>query len=159
MSRSRYHIPDEPKPSGLAHLAVDPMWPLFAQMLAGSWLGLPWFLLNSLALGSPTRNREILWMLFCVFGTLGLYFAYMHVVDQELLGVTARRIAVLSFVVLKLIVGYVLYLKQSRVFEIWTYYGGQARNGVIVLMVGAFIGRAFVLDAAANYFVLMIILA
>lgn len=159
MSRARYQIPDEPKPSGLAHLAVDPMWPMFAQMLAGSWLGLPWFLVNSFALGSPTRNREILWILLCLFGTVGLYLAYMHAIDQGWLTKMASRISVLSFAVLKLVVAYVLYLKQARVFEIWTHYGGQARNGMLVLLAGAFIGRTFVLDAAANYFILMVILA
>lgn len=158
MSRVRYQIPDEPKHSGLAHLAVDPMWPMFAQMMAGSWLGLPWFLLNSLALGSPTRKSEMLWMLGCVLGTMGLYFAYMHASQLGLLHGTSRRIALLAFVVLKLIVGYVLYLKQARVFEIWTHYGGQARNGIMVFLIGAFVGRAYVLDAA-QYVLLVAILA
>lgn len=158
MKRARYQIPDEPKPSGLTHLAVDPMWPMFAQMMAGSWLGLPWFLLNSLALGSPTRKSEMLWMLSCVLGTIGLYFAYMQASHLGLLDGSGRRIALLSFVVLKLIVGYVLYLKQARVFEIWTHYGGQARNGLFVLAIGALVGRAYVLDAA-QYVLLVAILA
>ena len=56
---SSYRLPDEPKPGRLERLVTDPIWPLFATMLAGAWLGLPWFAFNAFALGSPTRWREL----------------------------------------------------------------------------------------------------
>jgi hypothetical protein len=35
---SSYRIEDEPRPGGLEHLAVGPVWPFFSLMFAGSWL-------------------------------------------------------------------------------------------------------------------------
>ena len=51
-----YRIGDEPRPGALARVAVDPMWPLLAVMLGGVWLSWPWFVLNGVVVGSPTRQ-------------------------------------------------------------------------------------------------------
>ena len=54
-----YEIIDEPRASRASSLAVDPLWPFLATMLGGAWLGWPWFLVNSHALGSSTKGREV----------------------------------------------------------------------------------------------------
>ena len=59
MSDALYRIEDEPRPGALAHLVVSPMPILLAAMLGGPWLAWPWFVLNGIALGSPTLRREL----------------------------------------------------------------------------------------------------
>src|SRR5688500_9955283 len=54
-----YHLLDEPSPGRLANLVVNPFWPVLALMLTGGIIGWPWLVLNSLAIGSATKTREI----------------------------------------------------------------------------------------------------
>ena len=54
-----YRIIDEPAPTALERTIVNPTWPLFASMFAGSWLAFPWFVLNAFALGG--RRRFAAW--------------------------------------------------------------------------------------------------
>ena len=68
----RYRIMDEPSPSSVARWAVKPFWPLLATMMAGTWLGAPWFVFNGFALGSPTRRREIVLALVALLGSAAL---------------------------------------------------------------------------------------
>ncbi len=63
-----YHIPDEPRPAGLAHMTVNPFWPLLCVMFVGAGFSWAWFVLNGIAMGSPTRRRE-LWI--AIGGLLG----------------------------------------------------------------------------------------
>jgi len=42
-----YRIADEPRPGALSQLAVNPLWPLLAVMLGGTWIAWPWFALNT----------------------------------------------------------------------------------------------------------------
>ncbi|MBI1384467.1 MAG: hypothetical protein GC150_06110 [Rhizobiales bacterium] len=63
-SDGRYQIVDEPRPGALARFAMNPMIPIIVFMIFGSfWYVLSpgglLFILNSLALGGPTRAREI----------------------------------------------------------------------------------------------------
>lgn len=146
----RYLIADEPRPSGLAHLAVNPFWPLLAQMLCGSWLSLPWFVLNGAALGSPTQRREWLCVAASLLGSLALVFLISRAVDAGTLEGMSLRLAMLSIVALKIAMAYVLFVMQSRSFELWEYFGGKARNGVLVLMAGFFV-RAKLLAALGSY--------
>lgn len=72
MAGNSYRIVDEPAPSALGRLAVNPFWIVIAGMLGPSFLGaivpepqllaLLWFGLNSFALSSPTRRAELLWI-------------------------------------------------------------------------------------------------
>jgi|SRR5262245_37335173 len=72
MTGSSYRIIDEPAPSALGRVAVDPFWIVIAGMLGPSFLSgvvpqpellvLLWFGLNSFALSSPTRRIEIIWI-------------------------------------------------------------------------------------------------
>ena len=52
-----YAIADEPIETQRRHLVVDPSGPLLAEMVCGTWLSLPWFAFNAMAMGSPTRRK------------------------------------------------------------------------------------------------------
>jgi hypothetical protein len=131
-----YRIVDEPAPSGLAHLIVHPMWPLLSIMFAGAWLALPWFILNSFALGSPTRRKELvlalLWPPVLVALTFGL--GLLH----TLLELPKGAMPYLSMCVIlwKLAVAYWLFDLQKRSFALHEYFGGPVRNGLPMVGVG-----------------------
>ncbi len=63
MADGAYRIIDEPAPSALSRLAVNPFWIVLAGMLLSRWqaLALMWFVVNGFALNSPTKLREIIW--------------------------------------------------------------------------------------------------
>lgn len=143
MTAAAYRLPDEPLPSGLARYAVDPMWPLLALMLGGNAFGLAWFVLNGLALGSPTRKREWACVALGLFGSAGLVFGLDALARAGWLQGSELRYAALSIVTLKLAVAYAIYMMQARCFEIWEHYGGVARNGLPLLLLIAVVGRGF----------------
>jgi hypothetical protein len=131
MSTLRYRIPDEPRPTGMAHLAVDPMWPLLALMLAGNVIGLLWFAVNSRALGSPTAMKEALYIAASLIGCVALSLTLAWCRQQGLLSDEQFEYAKLSLPALKIGIGYVLYTYQSRCAELVQHYGGIMRNGVV----------------------------
>jgi hypothetical protein len=141
-----YRIQDEPRPSGLAHLVVNPIWPTLAAMLAGAWLALPWFALNSYALGSVTRRRE--WVLAGV----ALPVTFLLLMGMGLLrmkGVVpegAMPYLAVGLDVWKLTVAYLLLTLQQRSFALHEYFGGAVRNGMFVMLLGSFFGRKVVSD-------------
>lgn len=143
MAASRsYHIEDEARPGALAHLAVNPLWPLLGTMLGGSWLGFTWFALNSIAVGSPTRTRELVLVAAGFLGSvalvLGLLALNANGVIHDQYDV---QYALLVLVLFKLGIAYTLYTLQVSTIGIYEYYGGTLRNGLIVLLVGAFVVR------------------
>jgi len=139
-----YRIQDEPSPSGLSHVVVNPVWPLLASMLAGAWLALPWFALNSFALGSATRRRE--WVLAAV--TLPVAFLLLLGMGLlrawEVVPPGAMPYLAVGLTVWKLTVAYQLFTLQQRSFALHEYYGGTVRNGMFVLLAGSFFGRTAV---------------
>lgn len=141
MATSRYAIPDEPRPGAQERWIVDPMWPLFAQMLGGSWLALPWFVFNGIALGSPTRRREWLLAGASLAGSAALLFAIAVIAKRYDLGRTGVQLALLAVVALKLGVGYALYMLQARSFELWRHYGGVPVNGMLPVVAAIFLER------------------
>jgi hypothetical protein len=72
MATGSYRIVDEPAPSALGRLAVNPFWIVLIGMLGPGFLAgivpepqllvLLWFGFNSVALSSPTRRAELLWV-------------------------------------------------------------------------------------------------
>jgi hypothetical protein len=72
MAAGSYRIVDEPAPSALGRLAFNPFWIVIAGMVGPGFLAgvvpepqllvLLWFGLNSIALSSPTRRAEIVWI-------------------------------------------------------------------------------------------------
>jgi hypothetical protein len=136
MAGARYAIPDEPLPGKLERWIVDPMWILFAQMLGGSWLALPWFVFNGVALGSPTRRRELALAATSLFGSAGLIWALAALGQMPRL---QFRLALLSLLAVKLGAAYALYLTQVRSFELWKHFGGQPRNAIVVVVASLFL--------------------
>ncbi len=131
-----YRILDEPSPSGLAHLIVHPMWPLLSIMLAGAWLAVPWFVLNSLALGSPTLRKELS---VAVLGSLGVLALALGLgLLHRLLRLPQGAISYLFVLIVlwKLAVGYWLFDLQKRTFALHEYFGGAVRNGMLVVAAG-----------------------
>jgi hypothetical protein len=145
----RYAIADEPAPSTLSRLGVNPFWPLFAQMLAGSWLALPWFVFNGVAIGSVNRSREWLCVGASLAGSLLLALLIVSARQHSLLGDTALRFALLGVVVVKMAAAYALYSLQAGSFELWEYFGGKGRNAFLVLVAAFFLKSALLARAGA----------
>jgi hypothetical protein len=143
---SGYQIADEPKPSPLARLAVNPLFPFLAVMLGGVWIAWPWFAFNSFAIGSPTRKREIAWLVGGILLALLLTAAVFVSVGLGALPVSGVPYAMLVITVVKLAVLYAVFLLQSRTIEIYQYYGGKLATGVWVLVL-SFYFRSPVIDA------------
>jgi hypothetical protein len=146
-SRSLYRLEDEPRPGALARLAVEPLWPLLGLMLGGAWLGLPWFALNGIAVGSPSKGRELLIAALGLFGSLLISLALLYIwrtgyVESK----SGLQYALLVLVVWKLAIGYVLFSLQSATIELYQYYGGVLnRFGLPVVLLGAFFLRSLVI--------------
>jgi hypothetical protein len=135
-----YRIYDEPRPGGLGHLVVNPMFPLLAIMLAGAWLAWPWFVFNAVALGSPTRRKESAIAAIAVAGTVVLGLGLLAMVSRGVIESKLWiRLAVIVLVTWKLGLGYVLHTLQNRTFHVYEYYGGAVRNGMLLLAAGWFL--------------------
>lgn len=131
-----YRIADEPSPARLARFAVNPIWPMLATMLAGSWLGTPWFVFNAFALGSATRRRELAWavgsVLLAAAMVQGLFFAEQReLVPEVVLGYGAVLVTAV-----RLTGAYSTYGLQDASFELHRYFGGPVVNGAPLMIVG-----------------------
>jgi len=131
-----YAIVDEPKPGTLAGVAVDPMWPVLATMLGGTWLGFSWFIVNALAIGSASRKKEIALAVGGWAGTAALFGALVWLAVALQLDKAYFPYLRLVLVVWKLLVAYALQFSQIRSFELFTHFGGRGRNGVAVVIAG-----------------------
>lgn len=137
---SAYRIEDEPLPGRLSHLVVDPFWPLLAVMLGGAWLSWPWFVFNGVAVGSPTRRREVAWAVGGFAGSLALAAGLLLLANAEVLAATGVRYALIVPTVWKLLVTYALYTLQGRSFHLFEHYGGRVRSGLVVVAAGYLLG-------------------
>ena len=132
-----YSIIDEPAPGRLRTIAVHPQWPLLASMLCGAWLAWPWFVLNGIALGTPTRRREALTIGAGLLATIALAWGLILLVDRQVIESSiAIRLALLLFFGFKLAVSYAAVLLQARSFATYEYYGGKVRSGVVPIAAG-----------------------
>jgi hypothetical protein len=136
---SSYRIVDEPTPSGLERWAVRPFWPLLAQMLAGAWLAWPWFVLNSIALGSASRRREQAWVAAAVIGSSLVAGVVMWMLESRMMSVDVARYVAIALVALKLGVASWLHALQQRTVGLFEHFGGTVRNGVGLVVVGAIV--------------------
>lgn len=153
-----YRIIDEPQPTKLSHLAVNPIWIMLGGMLGGFWLAGPWFVLNSFAIGSATRRKELEWLFYGVLALLAgmLLFGFVAWrVQQRGLDVRLVRFSVLVVQLIKLGIYYLLYHQQSRSFHLHEYFGGLVRNGALVALGATFVRRP-VLDAIDPLFTLVL---
>ncbi len=129
-----YRIVDEPKPSPLSKWAVNPFWPFLALMLGGAGVGFAWFAFNAFAMGSATRVRE--WLLVgaafvgsALLAGLGMFLMLRGVLDTESIAYAGTLL-----IIYKLAIGYFLHFSQARSFELFEYFGGTPKNGLIALI-------------------------
>ena len=146
-----YEIADEPNPSGeLGNLVFEPNAPLLASMLCGAWLAWPWFIVNSIAMGSPTMHREIRACLLGLGVTVALAFGVYGLVDAGVIeSKLTLQIALLGVTAYKLGMAYFVSTIQARTFHVYEYYGGTVQKAIYVLVVGSQL-RPFVLGASEN---------
>ena len=85
MAVKPYRIEDEPQPGAMAQVAVDPLWPLLGLMFVGAWFSWPWFVVNGFAVGSPTRWRELAWVIGGFVVSAAIILGIFYVMDQEIL--------------------------------------------------------------------------
>jgi hypothetical protein len=132
-----YQIADEPIETSLRSCVVNPRVPLLAIMVAGAWLSWPWFAFNAIAMGSPTRRREIA---LCAAAVLGTSVLAMIAIALERAGRLPEgapvRFAVLAIVTFKIGVTYYISIVQDRTFHVYKYYGGAVRDARRVLLAG-----------------------
>lgn len=134
-----YRIEDEPRPGALQAIAVRPLWPLLGVMLGGTWLAWPWFVVNGIAVGSPTLWREISWVVGGLLGAAGLIVGIFTLAGAGVLPEAGLSYAVISLVVWKLLVSYRLYMLQARTFELYEYFGGTVKNGLMIAVAALFV--------------------
>ena len=132
-----YELADEPSPSKLGELTVRPWCCLLALILGGAWLAWPWYALNSIALGSPTRDKELKIVAAALTTTAAVSVSIVLAYEAELLPLNMLRYALIVLTVAKLAAAYSLNTLQRRTFHIYEYYGGVARNGMPIVMVGS----------------------
>jgi hypothetical protein len=141
-----YQIADEPLETSLRNYVVRPSVPLLAIMFAGAWLAWPWFAFNAIAMGSPTRRKEIALCAAAFAGTAVLGMILIALFNAGILpeGIPVR-LAVLGVVAFKLAMTYHISAVQSRTFHVYEYYGGPVRSpgrvlGAAYLLRGVVIG-------------------
>ncbi|NMO17649.1 hypothetical protein HPC49_15115 [Pyxidicoccus fallax] len=139
MRANTYAIIDEPRPGALQKWVVNPIWPFFALMFAGSWLALPWFAFNGVAMGSATRRRELLVVLLATPLKVGLAIFMLMLHRKTGLPDEALRYFLVVVMTLKLGLGYWLFNLQQPSFNLYQYFDGPVRNGVFVVMGGALV--------------------
>ena len=129
-----YQIADEPVETSLRSYVVRPSMPLLAIMFAGAWLAWPWFAFNAIAMGSPTRRKEIALCAAAFAGTAVLGAIVIALFDAGILPAGAPlRLAVLAVVTFKLTITYHISTVQSRTFHVYEYYGGPVRSASRIL--------------------------
>jgi hypothetical protein len=132
-----YQIADEPIETSLRAFVVRPSVPLLAMMVAGAWLAWPWFAFNALAMGSPTRRKEVALCAAAFVGTGALAAIVIALARAGILpGGAPFRLALLAIVTFKLAMTYYIAIVQERTFHVYEYYGGAVRTAGGLLAAG-----------------------
>ena len=132
-----YQIADEPIETSLRAYVVRPSAPLLAIMVGGAWLSWPWFAFNAIAMGSPTKRKEIA---LCIAAFIGTAVLAQLVITLSRAGIippgTGEQIALLGVTTFKLTITYYISVLQERTFHVYEYYGGPVRGAGWVLSAG-----------------------
>jgi hypothetical protein len=134
-----YHIADEPHESSLSQYVVRPDAPLLAMMMCGAWLAWPWFIFNSIALGSPTKRKEIGSCIVAVLGSAVLAAILLALWRAGVLRGVAVELALLAITAWKLGFAYYVTELQGRTFHVYEYYGGSVRSSRGVIGAGMYL--------------------
>jgi hypothetical protein len=134
-----YRIIDEPAPNALEQLIVNPVWPLLGSMFAGGWLAYPWFVLNAFALGGRRRFADLgialLGLLLSALSLLGIGFLASRLwLDERSLPYVE-----LVPVAIRLVVFYLLFMRQEPSFSLYTYFGGKPKSALLLVMAAGFL--------------------
>jgi heme/copper-type cytochrome/quinol oxidase subunit 4 len=155
VKEAEYRIIDEPRPGGLAHLAVNPFWIFLAMMLGGAWLGWPWFVLNGLAIGSASVRKELALVLVGIVAAIGATLVLLLLVSAGALSMDHVKYAMVGLIAIKLAITYFVFLNQSRSFELFSYFGGQSKNALLLVIASVFV-RPYVLKGLPSFFQLVL---
>lgn len=154
-----YHLADEPLPTPLAKFAAHPIFPLLALMFGGAWLAWPWFALNAVAMGSPTRGKEARWLGAALLGSVVIALVVVWAAQQELMSAYGVRLSVLGLQVWKLAFAYRLQMLQDRTYELFVYYGAEpvsTRPALAVLVLAGLV-RSSLLDQVGSLFLVLVL--
>lgn len=132
-----YAIADEPHDTPWKHLIVSPSGPLMAEIVVGSWLSVPWFAVNAIVLGSPTKKKEIALCVAQLIVTILLGSLLLWADDRDLIeSRTLLQLAMFAIVCWKVGVAYMLTKIQQRAYQVYELYGGAARTTTFVIAGG-----------------------
>jgi hypothetical protein len=132
-----YAIADEPHDTAWKNLVVSPSGPLLAEIVVGSWMSLPWFAINAIALGSPTKRKEIVLCVVQLIVTALLGTALLWADDRDLIeSRTLLQLLLLVIVAWKLYIAHTITTIQQRVYQVYEAYGGPARATTFVIAGG-----------------------
>lgn len=158
MKPKGYDLADEPERNRFNEWTVRPVFCLLAVMLGGAWLAWPWYAFNSIALGSPTRRKELLWVGAGLVATCVLALGIQWAAESERMSIEMLRYAIITVAIVKLVAMYAIVSLQSRTFHVYEYYGGAIRNGVPLLILGV-LARPRILDAIEEIPFLIMVLS
>jgi hypothetical protein len=126
-------------------------------MVCGAWLAWPWFVFNAIAMGSPTRKKEIVLSMVAVAGTVVLAAITVALMKSGVIETrTELRLALLAIATWKLTMATVVQTVQARTFGVYTYYGGRVRTAAPVIAAGYWI-RGILLSGLDDPFWIIII--
>ena len=74
-----YRIVDEPRPTRLSRLVINPFYVLLLSMIFMIIVGPVWLLFNSFAMGSPRARRELLVVIGSVVVFVVAFFVYVMI--------------------------------------------------------------------------------
>lgn len=132
-----YQIADEPHETSLGAYVCKPDAPLLAAMMCGAWLAFPWFIFNSIAMGSPTKRKEIGLCILAVAGTFVLGWGVLALYEAGIIRPgTPWRLCVLAITTWKLGMASYISTVQARTFHVYEYYGGSVRNSATIIGTG-----------------------
>jgi hypothetical protein len=121
---ARYEIPDEPKPSRVAHFTCTPGATFLGYVMCGSLVGLPWMLFNGHAMGSATRREETITAVLTVLAELTLLAVIVVLFFVDVLPRGAAPYGGIAVQATRLVGGYRIHLLQQRSFELYQHFGG-----------------------------------
>lgn len=134
LARGTYRIADEPIPSKLSRWVTNPVFPLLGGMMGGFVVGLVWFLVNGVGIGSATLRREVALAWLGAVVALGGALLLVRTFDDSSSAV-AIKLSALALQLVKLVILYALQLTQTRSFALHRHFGGHVANGIPALVI------------------------